>query len=58
MTGPKEYQYWLKDNDKLIVPDALLPSWIATITALEALEEDYKKLFPEYFIGEEDEDGK
>lgn len=57
MTVPREYQYWVEDNEKLIVPNAMLPSWIAVINALEALDADYEKMFPEYLIdnqGEQD----
>jgi hypothetical protein len=58
MTVPNEYQYWVKDNEKLIVPNEMLPSWIAVINALEALEKDYTLLFPEYFIHGEEEDAE
>lgn len=49
MTGCPEYKYWIKDNDKLVIPDNMMPSWIAVISSLEALEKDYRKNYPELF---------
>ena len=37
MTGCPEYKYWLPDNDKLVIPDGILPQWTAVIASLEAL---------------------
>ena len=47
MTGTPKYNYWDIDNKKLVIPDAMLPSWIAVINGLEALQEDYEREYPE-----------
>lgn len=56
MSGCPEYRYWEKDNDKLELKDEMLPSWIATLNALEALLSDMKRLYPELDIYVENED--
>ena len=49
MTSCPEYKYWEKDNDKLKLKNEMLPSWVAVVHGLEALNEDYKKYYPELF---------
>jgi hypothetical protein len=56
MVGCPEFKYWLKDNDKLELKDDMLPAWIATLNALEALITDIDENYPNIDKKEEDED--
>lgn len=56
MTGCPEFKYWLKDNDKLTLKDGMVPSWVATINALEALITSIETHYPEIGTSSPNED--
>ena len=44
LTETEKYKYWEADNKELVVPDELLPQWVAAVTGMEATIAKYRLL--------------